>query len=134
MRFPVYSTPYDISSFAPPGVDVVSHMVIARLHGGASLMAYVWFYQMVRNHGPWDYKQSHPQYANFGNFHYGAIGAAAGIPDGVLLRGAGAAQILAGTSNPVEFAQYHAVDAYGDDPVDQSWIKAGIDYARRSGF
>lgn len=106
MRTPLYSTPYDISSFSPPGVDVVSHMVIARFHGGASLMTYVWFYQMVRNHGPWDFKQGRAQYANFGNFHFGAVGAAAGIPDGVLLQGAGAAQILAGTSNPVEFAKY----------------------------
>ena len=55
-------------------------------------MTYVWFYQMVRNHGPWDFKQGRAQYANFGNFHFGAVGAAAGIPDGVLLRGAGAAQ------------------------------------------
>ncbi|MEP9089402.1 hypothetical protein [Enterobacter cloacae] len=77
MRTPLYSTPYDISSFSPPGVDVVSHMVIARFHGGASLMTYVWFYQMVRNHGPWDFKQGRAQYANFGNFHFGAVGAAA---------------------------------------------------------
>lgn len=97
-------------------------------------MTFVWFYQMVRNGGPWDYKQGKRQYANFGNFHYGAVGAAAGISDGVLLRGAGVAQILAGTSNPTEFAQYHSGDSYGDDPVDQSWIRAGIDYARRSGF
>ncbi|AFM59799.1 hypothetical protein EKN38_24035 [Enterobacter sp. WCHEn045836] len=109
-------------------------MVIARFHGGASLMTYVWFYQMVRNHGPWDFKQGRAQYANFGNFHFGAVGAAAGIPDGVLLRGAGAAQILAGTSDPVEFAKYQDAFAYGDDPVDQIWIRAGIDYARRSGF
>ena len=134
MRTPLYSTPYDISSFSPPGVDVVSHMVIARFHGGASLMTYVWFYQIVRNHGPWDFKQGRAQYANFGNFHFGVVGAAAGIPDGVLLRGAGAAQILAGTSDPVEFAKYQDAFAYGDDPVDQSWIRAGIDYARRSGF
>ena len=122
MRTPLYSTPYDISSFSPLGVDVVSHMVIARFHGGASLMTYVWFYQMVRNHGPWDFKQGRAQYANFGNFHFGAVGAAAGIPDG------------AGTSDPVEFAKYQDAFAYGDDPVDQLWIRAGIDYARRSGF
>ncbi|WP_336854075.1 polymorphic toxin type 44 domain-containing protein [Pseudescherichia vulneris] len=134
MRIPNYVTPYDISSFSPPGVDVISHMVIARFHGGATLMTYAWFFMMVRNHGPWDYKQANRKYANFGNFHYGAIGAAAGIPDGVLLRGAGAAQIVAGTSDPVEFAKYHSVDSYGDDPVDQTWIRAGIDYARRCGF
>lgn len=36
-------------------------------------MTYVWFYQMVRNHGPWDFKQGRAQYANFGNFHFGAV-------------------------------------------------------------
>ncbi|ASQ77418.1 hypothetical protein B1023_13640 [Enterobacter hormaechei] len=134
MRTPSYSTPYNIASFAPPGVDVVSHMVIVRFHGGPSLMTYIWFYQMVRNHGPWDYKQGRAEYANFGNFHYGAVGAAAGIPEGILLRGAGTAQILAGTSDPDEFAKFQNNNNYGDDPVDQLWIRAGIDYARRSGF
>ncbi|MGY5367739.1 type VI secretion system tube protein TssD [Enterobacter oligotrophicus] len=66
--------------------------------------------------------------------NYGAVGAAAGIPDGVLLRGAGTAQILAGTSAPVEFAKYQDGNSYGDDPVDQLWIRTGIDYARKSGF
>ncbi|EHF5014972.1 hypothetical protein AA621_005106, partial [Enterobacter hormaechei] len=74
------------------------------------------------------------EYANFGNFHYGAVGAAAGIPEGILLRGAGTAQILAGTSDPAEFAKFQNNNNYGDDSVDQLWIRAGIDYARRSGF
>ena len=52
----------------------------------------------VRNGGPWDYKKGQPQYESFGNFHYGAVGTAAGIPEAVLLRAAGAAQIKAGTS------------------------------------
>ena len=134
IRFPIYSQPYATSSFVPQDVDIISHMMIARLHGGATLTTYVWFYSMVRNHGPWDYKQGKPQFENFGNFHFGAVGTAAGIPDGVLLRAAGVAQIVAGTSDPIEFAKYHAVDSYGDDPVDQSWIRAGIDYARKCGF
>lgn len=72
--------------------------------------------------------------AEYDNIHYGAVGAAAGIPEGILLRGAGTAQILAGTSNPVEFAKFQSDNNYGDDPVDQLWIRAGIDYARRAGF
>ncbi|WP_236127763.1 polymorphic toxin type 44 domain-containing protein [Cedecea colo] len=85
-----------------------------------------------RNHGPWDYKnQRGRKYAAFGNFNYG--GAAAGIPDRILLRGAGAAQILVGTSRP-EFADYPGPNSYGDDPEDQIWIRAGIDYAKRSDF
>ncbi|MEP8649488.1 hypothetical protein ABKV57_05510 [Enterobacter hormaechei] len=56
------------------------------------------------------------------------------MPEGILLRGAGTAQILAGTSDPAEFAKFQNNNNYGDDPVDQLWIRAGIDYARRSGF
>lgn len=94
-----------------------------------SAFFYSWFYNKVRNGGPWDYKKGQPQYENFGNFHYGAVGTAAGIPEEVLLRAAGAAQMRAGTSE--ESFGYFWTDApYGDDPVDQVWIKAGIDYAK----
>ncbi|WP_310793426.1 polymorphic toxin type 44 domain-containing protein [Enterobacter sp. R1(2018)] len=67
-------------------------MMMARFHRGPSALTYIWFYYQVRNHGPWDYKnQRGRKYAAFGNFNYGAVGAAAGIPDQILLRGAGAA-------------------------------------------
>ena len=36
--------------------------------------------------------------------------------------------------DPAEFAKFQNNNNYGDDPVDQLWIRAGIDYARRSGF
>lgn len=105
MRYPALAAsphpPWDASSFAPPEVNIINNMMIARFHHGPSALTYIWFYHQVKNHGPWDYKnQSGKQYANFGNFHYGAVGHAAGIADEVLLRAAGAAQILAGTSSP----------------------------------
>lgn len=37
----------------------------------------LWFYNQVRNGGPWDYKQS--GYEPFGNFNYGATGQRAGF-------------------------------------------------------
>jgi hypothetical protein len=114
-------------------VNIVNNMMLARFHRGPSALTYVWFYYQVRGRGPWDYKQRGRQFEGFGNFHYGAVGHAAGIPDQILLRGAGAAQILAGTSRP-EFADYPGPNSYGDDPQDQTWIRAGIDYAKRSGF
>ncbi|MEE9689154.1 hypothetical protein V4833_15630 [Enterobacter sp. HK169] len=62
----------------------LANMRIARAHGMSRNMAipttYLWFYQKVRNKGPWDYKQGHPELANFGNFNYGSAGYAAGIP------------------------------------------------------
>jgi hypothetical protein len=32
-------------------------MMMARFHRGPSALTYSWFYQQVRRHGPWDYKQ-----------------------------------------------------------------------------
>lgn len=138
MRYPTLAAnphpPYDISSFTPPGVSIVNNMMMARFHRGPSALTYAWFYQQVRLHGPWDYKnQRGRQYANFGNFNYGAVGQAAGIPEDVLLRAAGWAQSRAGTSKPTYSDWCHSAP-YGDDPDDQAWIRSGIDYAKRTGF
>lgn len=109
-------------------------MMLARLHRGPSALTYLWFYQQVKNHGPWDYKNQHgKQYANFGNFHYGAVGHAAGIPDEILLRAAGWAQSRSGTSSPA-FGDWYRSAPSSDNPDDQTWIKMGIEYAKRTGF
>jgi hypothetical protein len=86
-----------------------------------------WFYLQVRNKGPWDYKQQGHQYEDAGNFNFGSAGAALGIPDQVLLRGAGWAQQQAGTSDP-SFGSPYGGAPYGDVPTDQANIKAGIQY------
>jgi RHS repeat-associated protein len=120
---------------APPGVDVKSNIEIARDHSALNPGSLFAFYQLVRNGGDWDYKQvgkvpNVPSpFEAFGNFNYGATGVAMGIPDQLLLRAAGAASMLAGTSpqdsgNPL----WHA--PYGDSPVDQAWIKQGVQYSR----
>lgn len=98
---------------------------------------------MVQSHGPrqgpWDFKQlgRHGQYEAFGNYHYGVVGRAAGIPEGVLLRGAGWAQIRYKTSTPSwqpapflgelqPFMPWPWGRApFGDDPGDQTWISQG---------
>ncbi len=86
-----------------------------------------WFYNQVRNHGPWDYKQHGSQYQDFGNFNYGATGAAFGFPDQILLRMAGWAQTQAGTSLP-QWGGPWGGPPYGDDPADQILINQGIEY------
>ena len=137
MRYPTLAAsphpPFVVSSFAPPGVNIVSNMMMARFHRAPSALTYAWFYQQVRGHGQWDYKQRDRQFESFGNFHYGAVGHAAGIPDEVLLRGAGWAQSRAGTTDAA-FGNWYGSTPYGDDPNDQYWIRAGIDYAKRTGF
>ena len=70
-----------------PGSQVVqNNMREARQHGTSKNMAtastYYWFYQKVRNHGPWDYKAYDPYWAAFGNFNFGAAGTAAGLSAG----------------------------------------------------
>lgn len=120
------------------GTDLVSrNMREASAHGFGRGMAlpqtYYWFYQQVRNRGPWDYKQQDHNLANFGNFNYGASGFAAGIPEDTLYRGAGFAQGQAGTSKP-QWGAWYGKPPYGDDPRDQFWIKQGIDYAKQHGY
>lgn len=119
---------------SPPDVSIDKNIEISlqlkdylQGHGEAFLLS--WFYSKVKNKGEWDFKQLGRQYADFGNFHYGAVGTAIGFSEGLLLRAAGAAQSIAGTSKE-EFDKWWSESPYGDDPVDQIWIKAGIEYAK----
>lgn len=114
-----------MTPLAPPGVSIYSNMCMAELHRG--LGGLDWFYSQVRSKGPWDYKQRGRQYADFGNFHYGAVGKALGIPDSMLLRAAGWAHERGGNDNPA-FGHWWWIAPYGDDPNDQAMIKAGINY------
>lgn len=99
---------------------------LSYVSGGIGVaLKYRSFYEFVRNGGPWDFKQINHKYADFGNFHYGVVGAAGGIPDSVLLRAAGWAQTRSGNhvardGHPLGGAPY------GDDPLDQEQIKNGI--------
>jgi hypothetical protein len=90
-----------------------------------------WFKSQVQNKGPWDYKQYHPGFQNFGNYNYGYVGTTAGIPARVLLRKAGQAQIAAGTSRPgwgtPGNGWWGGEGSFGDDPADQVMIQRGID-------
>lgn len=101
--------------------------------GAENAIVYGVFYTKVRNGGEWDYKQRGRQFEEIGNFNYGATGTAAGIPEQILLRAAGAAQNQAGTSE-ADFGKWWKETPYGDDRVDQVWIKAGIEYANSKGY
>ena len=85
-----------IPIYPPRGLEILrEHIRLARARHGVQDMAtpltYTWFYERVRNGGTWDYKQQKRAYADFGNFHYGAVGYAACIPEKILLIAAGAA-------------------------------------------
>ena len=109
-----------------------------------------WFQSQVDYGGPWDYKSlgsGSKKYAPFGNFHYGATGAAMGFPENTLLRMAGWAQ----QRNKDEMGDGDGGDAgskfsiitdmllgreggtppYGDFKEDQELIKQGIQYFKQ---
>lgn len=120
---------------APEGVSLLENMGLARQKRWSTSVTeemnlWLWFYNKVRNGGPWDYKKGGKQFEPFGNFHYGAVGICAGFSAFVLHRAAGAAQFRAGTTE----ADVTLIDwffyPYGDDRADQEMIAEGIRYAK----
>lgn len=117
---------------APPHANLRDNVVLAEGVGqpGRSkgfidaLYVYVWFNDMVKYGGPWDYKTSGPQYEEFGNFNYGVVGAASGLNLDVLLVAAGIAQMNHKDQGSPQFG----ADSNHDDPHDQFWIKEGYEY------
>lgn len=121
----------------PPNADVDDNIqeaesVRALLSPGEAIL---WFYSKVHNGAAWDYKQSGREYADFGNFNYGATGAALGFSDATLLRMAGWAQTRSGNSGSGtslgllnSLLGFGGQAPFGDDPADQVWIKRGIQY------
>lgn len=95
----------------------------------------MWFKQQVTHRGPWDYKRLTPdlRYENFGNFNYGATGAAAGFDALTLHSEAGKVQAipLGMSSKPAEWGQPYGNYPYGDEPKDAAQIAAGIAYYNR---
>lgn len=59
----------------PGSIVIAGNMREARRQGVSRNMAtpstYYWFYQKVRNGGPWDDKKFDPYFAAFGNFNFG---------------------------------------------------------------
>lgn len=123
---------------APPNVLINENMAQARRRGDPSGQAnaytYIWFYEHVKYGGPWDYKTQGGVYQDFGNFHYGATGIAAWIPEFILHRAAGCAQVVHKTLNAARGTQCWGEYPFGDDPSDQDMIEAGIRYARENGY
>jgi RHS repeat-associated protein len=116
----------------PPGVNIDANILLAELmSGGPPGLELWWWVGMVSPSGQWDYKVQGPAlvYEDFGNFNYGATGAALGLPQGVIFRGAGAAQWWWGPYRP-QWGKPWGGPPYGDQPQDQPVIKAGIEYYR----
>ena len=121
----------------PSGVDIAANEQLAteigKLGPAGRLVA---FRNMVDYGAPWDYKTLGAQYENFGNYHYGYMGAAAGLTEDQLFRAAGFVQ----RANSGWFGEkpslggamfgYGGTRFFGDDPKDASFIRRGIDAYR----
>lgn len=118
-----YSTPNSagwntIPEFVPGFVDVIRNIREAKSMSPAQ------FFNAVRNGGKWDFKQLWPAYQDFGNWHFGVVAKAYGIPLEIALRGAGFAQVSAGTSEKSFFSSLFD-PSFGDAPLDQLQIRRG---------
>ena len=142
------SDDFGFQGIVPPGASIAENVSIAlnHQHSHTPEETAQWFYDTVRNNSPdnfhisqdqsWDYKQLGDIYADFGNFNFGVVGRALGIPDVVLLYGAGWAQ---GMSNNLTFSQSLVraltdLENRGDNPGDQEQIMAGIEAARQHDY
>ena len=130
----------------PAGVDIMANIQVAKSHSVLSnpKSSLQWFNSMVKYKGPWDYKsQIECPYTakgwslaneDFGNFHYGVVGRAAGIPLEVLLSAAGYAQQKdgaksAGSGKPgLFYSPVGGTFPYGDDHRDAEMIKRGASW------
>jgi RHS repeat-associated protein len=92
-----------------------------------------WFVRQVVPGGPWDYKTRDADYENFGNFNYGATGAALGFSQDDLLYAAGRVQQYTGPTDP-SWGTPSGGPPYGDDPRDQDMIRQGYQYYRAHQF
>ena len=97
----------------PPNVNMCNNEHVAQN------MSFYRFYKAVRSYGKWDYKRLDKKYEDFGNYHFGYVAAAKGIPELIARMGAGFYQIISGTSS------FEYFNSFFDDPKDQYWIREG---------
>jgi RHS repeat-associated protein len=109
----------------PPYANLNNNITLSLLYGRP------FQFVMVLPYMPWDYKQQGP-YDDFGNFNFGATGAALGYSDSMLLRGAGALKVLERSlrhqPDPPNIGSPFGDPPYGNEKDKQKMIQAGIDY------
>jgi RHS repeat-associated protein len=89
-------------------------------------------YATERTNGIWDFKNqpypgAHPELDDFGNFHYGAVGQAIGLPAPFMQWAAGVASWSNYRSKGVRdpYGNPFSGPPWGDNPENQYWIKQG---------
>src|SRR5579859_2660694 len=128
---------------APPGVNVAANIVQTQIMNSMpkvgpqdpgilqpAFAAGWWFYMICCSSSPWNYKAQKQKYDDFGNYNFGATGAALGLPDNLLLWGAGVKKYLqllphGGTGDPNDsnpLGRY----PWGNQKHKSDCIRAGI--------
>jgi len=123
---------------APPWVDLVVNVGLAENFASDTANVFgwesrdgeiarlQWIQNMEQTGGPWDFKHQggvKNRYQDYGNWHYGVIGAALGISVEFLCIAAGRNH---SQNNGTDFDPWNP--PYGDDERDQKWIRKGYAY------
>jgi len=103
----------------PPNADMCQNKRMAKR------MSPYDFYEAVRAGGIWDYKRLNPKYEKFGNYNFGYVAAAFGLPQEFAKFGAGMYQVKQSIMNPKLDFRPDWYATYFDDPRDQRWIDEG---------
>ncbi|MEQ1544564.1 polymorphic toxin type 44 domain-containing protein [Methyloglobulus sp.] len=112
---------------------------LAQTAGMTLAQKFEWFFAQVMPFGSMDYKNyadyKNSQAAqNFGNFNYGVVGTALGIPIEILDRFAGYAQVGADIFLDLKLPNAPWGSDFGDNPGDQAKINEGIAWAESNGY
>jgi hypothetical protein len=86
-----------------------------------------WFAEKELPNKAWDYKTQGQRYDAFGNFNYGAVGAALGLPSYLLQTAGGALSTILRTNNQ-KYGKWYHPPLYGHAPAKSTAISAGIEY------
>ena len=126
----------------PQNADVNKNITQAQIVSTVSLLggplaqagiSLGWFAGKELPNKAWDYKTQGQQYDAFGNFNYGAVGGALGIPAYVLQAVGGALSTVVGTNNP-KYGSWYQPPLYGHPPVKSAAISAGVTYYQSGCF
>jgi len=121
----------------PAGADVDANIGTAQFSNAINWLnpathdvaVNLWFTHLEAPGQAWDYKsQGGMQYDDFGNFNYGAAGAAAGFPLSELQTVAGGLSAVLGTGNQQTYGPFYKSPYYAHAPIKSSQISAGYAY------
>ncbi len=91
-----FGSPFDFAPPAPIGVDVSDNvdLIEGLVAAQGEAQAFRIWLTLVAEDGSWDYKTQGSQFEDFGNYNYGATGAALGLSLSTLLNASFAVQVL----------------------------------------